>query len=66
MILLQLVKYAFLLILLVVLALALIIGVFILLAVFFSTLSAFREELRKDKERNNLWQEKTRRNIINA
>ena len=54
MILLQLVKYAFLLILLVVLALAFIIGVFILLAVFFSTLSAFREELRKDKERNNL------------
>ncbi len=54
MILLQLVKYAFLLILLVVLALALVIGVFILLAVFFSTLSASREELRKDKERNNL------------
>ena len=54
MILLQLVKYAFLLILLVVLALALIIGVFILLAVFFSTLSTSREELRKDKERNNL------------
>lgn len=54
MILLQLVKYAFLLILLVVLALALVIGVFILLAVFFSTLSALREELRKDKERNNL------------
>ena len=52
MILLQLVKYAFLLILLVVLALALIIGVYILLAVFFST--TFREELRKDKERNNL------------
>ena len=54
MILLQLIKYAFLLILLVVLALALVIGVFILLAVFFSTLSAFREELRKDKENNNL------------
>lgn len=54
MILLQLVKYAFLLILFVVLALALVIGVFILLAVFFSMLSAFREELRKDKERNNL------------
>lgn len=53
MFLLQLVKYAFLLILLVVLALALVIGVFILLAVFFSALSAFREELRKDKERNN-------------
>ena len=54
MILLQLVKSAFLLILLVVLALALMIGVFILLAVFFSTASAFKEELRKDKERNNL------------
>ena len=50
MILLQLVKYAFLLILLVVLALALMIGVFILLAVFFSMLSAFKEALRKDKE----------------
>lgn len=50
MILLQLVKYAFLLILLVVLAFALVIGVFILLAVFFSTLSAFREAIQRDKE----------------
>lgn len=50
MFLLQLVKYAFLLILLVVLALALIIGVFILLAVFFSTLSTFREAIQRDKE----------------
>lgn len=50
MILLQLVKYAFLLILLVVLASVLIIGVFILLAVFFSMLSAFREAIQKDKE----------------
>lgn len=50
MILLQLVKYAFLLILFVVLALALVIGVFILLAVFFSMLSAFREAIQRDKE----------------
>lgn len=54
MILLQLVKYAFLLILLVVLALALVIGVFILLTVFFSMLSAFREAIQRDKENNNL------------
>ena len=50
MFLLQLVKYAFLLILLVVLALALVIGAFILCAVFFSTLSAFREAIQRDKE----------------
>lgn len=54
MILLQLVKYAFLLILLVVLSLALAIGVFILCAVILSMAEAIREELRKDKERNNL------------
>ncbi len=50
MILLQLVKYAFLLILLVVLASALVIGVFILLAICFSMLSAFREAIQRDKE----------------
>lgn len=54
MILLQLVKYAFLLIVLIAMAVILCIGVFILLAVVCSVISALREELRKDKERNNL------------
>ena len=50
MILLQLVKYVFLLILLVVLALVLVIGVFILLATFFSIVSSLREAIQNDKE----------------
>mgnify|MGYP003303803760 CR=1 FL=1 len=54
MILLQLVKYAFLLILLVMLALALAIGVFILCAVIISMAAAFRDAVQRDKENNNL------------